>query len=121
MFFGNERQMRIIFKSAEEIRKMREVNLGAVGWHPSCQENFFKAAGEVGWTYPFLPQSISWFTEIPIAPDHTEVIDLRAPMSAPMQVPLTGPPFPGDHALRAPLRAENLHELHDHGLRRRSA
>lgn len=44
-------------------------NLGFEDWHPSCQENFFKAAGEVGWNYPFLPQSISWFTNIPIAPD----------------------------------------------------
>ena len=46
-------------------------NLGAVGWHPSCQENFFNVAGELGWTYPFLLQSISWFTEIPIAPDYS--------------------------------------------------
>ena len=59
----------------------RYVNLGAVGWHPSCQENFFKAAGEVGWTYPFLPQSISWFTEIPIAPDYS--IGLRKSPSRP--------------------------------------
>jgi uncharacterized protein YcgI (DUF1989 family) len=41
-------------------------NLGFTEWHPSCEENFFKHAGELGWTYPFLPQSISWFTNIPI-------------------------------------------------------
>jgi uncharacterized protein len=47
----------------------RYVRLGAKGWHASCEENFFKVAGELGWNYPHLPQSISWFTEIPIAPD----------------------------------------------------
>jgi uncharacterized protein YcgI (DUF1989 family) len=47
----------------------RYVNLGAQGWHASCQENFFTTAGELGWDSPFLPQSISWFTEIPIAAD----------------------------------------------------
>ena len=44
-------------------------NLGVEGWHPSCEENFFKVAGELGWQHPFLPQSISWFTNIPIHPD----------------------------------------------------
>lgn len=45
--------------------------LGAEGWHSSCQENFFKVAGELGWDYPFLPQSISWFTNIPIFEDRS--------------------------------------------------
>ncbi len=44
-------------------------NLGVEGWHPSCEENFFKVAGTLGWEHPFLPQSISWFTNIPIHPD----------------------------------------------------
>jgi uncharacterized protein len=47
----------------------RYVRLGATGWHASCEENFFKVAGELGWDYPHLPQSISWFTHIPIAAD----------------------------------------------------
>jgi uncharacterized protein YcgI (DUF1989 family) len=45
--------------------------LGVEGWHASCQENFFHVAGELGWGYPFLPQSISWFTNIPIYPDRS--------------------------------------------------
>jgi uncharacterized protein len=44
-------------------------NLGAEGWHPSCEENFFKVAKTLGWEHAFLPQSISWFTNIPIEPD----------------------------------------------------
>jgi hypothetical protein len=47
----------------------RYVRLGATGWHASCEENFFKVAGQLGWGYPHLPQSISWFTHIPIASD----------------------------------------------------
>ncbi len=50
---------------------VRYERLGAKGWHPSCQENFFAVASELGWFYPFLPQSISWFTNIPIAADHS--------------------------------------------------
>jgi uncharacterized protein YcgI (DUF1989 family) len=44
-------------------------HLGVTGWHSSCEENFFKEAARVGWSYPFLPQSISWFTNIPIYDD----------------------------------------------------
>ncbi len=44
-------------------------NLGVEGWHPSCEENFFKVAAALGWRHPFLPQSISWFTNIPIHDD----------------------------------------------------
>jgi uncharacterized protein YcgI (DUF1989 family) len=44
-------------------------NLGVEGWHPSCEENFFKTVSTLGWEYPFLPQSISWFTNIPVHPN----------------------------------------------------
>jgi uncharacterized protein len=45
--------------------------LGFEDWHPSCQENFFKVATPLGWTSPSLPQSISWFTNIPVHADGT--------------------------------------------------
>lgn len=45
--------------------------LGFDGWHPSCEENFFKVATPLGWTSQSVPQSISWFTNIPVHDDGT--------------------------------------------------
>jgi uncharacterized protein YcgI (DUF1989 family) len=45
---------------------VRYRNLGVEGWHPSCEENFLKAAAPLGWKYPFVPTSTSWFTNVPV-------------------------------------------------------
>jgi uncharacterized protein len=50
---------------------IRYAQLGAQGWHASCQENLQRAMAELGHDHVEIPQPINFFQNIPVAADGT--------------------------------------------------
>src|SRR5579872_3550600 len=51
--------------------------MGVTGHHPSCQENFQKAAAEVGWRPPDTPDPVNFFQNTP-ADEHGNILSKLA-------------------------------------------
>ncbi len=52
-------------------------DLGVEGYHPNCNDNYLKAAAEIGIGHTFVPDPVNLFQNTPAAPDGTNAILMR--------------------------------------------